>query len=247
MTIIDELLILLDDLTEAAAEDIPDYFAGEPNRQVIFSSLGRLVSRGWVIKRNRKQKILYSISRYGVDQLNQTLDAIKKEVRADWDGVWRLIIFDIPESKRKLRDQFRLLLKSEGFGLLKSSVWLSAWDKWAAIAHYIKRHQLTDHITQLETARMAESYQSIILAQQSWDWPMIEDGYRRFLQQAEKQYSQLVHKNHRTRFKAKKLVFQYAEAVKQDPVLPTGIAPNASLARRARAYYGKIRPYCLPD
>ena len=40
-----------------------------------------------------------------------------------WDGVWRLIIFDIPEKLKIKREAFRGKLKELGFYLLQKSIW----------------------------------------------------------------------------------------------------------------------------
>ena len=45
--------------------------------------------------------------------------------RRRWDGVWRLVVFDIPESSRALRTRLRRRLKEFGFGWLQNSVWIS--------------------------------------------------------------------------------------------------------------------------
>ncbi len=246
MTIIDELLILLDDLGDTLPESIPNYFV-HANKQMIFSSLGRLVNRGWVQKKQKREQSYYAITVHGVAELNKTLDSIKKEAPTEWDRRWRLVIFDVPESKRKLRDTFRVFLKSEGFGILKSSVWITPWDKKEEVKRFAKRHNLSDHLVQIETGEMTDSYQSVLLAQQSWDWQDLEKAYREYLAMGEKELGYLQQTSHQQRYKAKKLVFQYAEIVKRDPLLPTDIAPNASLVRRAHDFYIRVRPYCLAE
>lgn len=40
-----------------------------------------------------------------------------------WDKQWRLVIYDIPESKRLARNKIRQLLKDLGFRQLQISVW----------------------------------------------------------------------------------------------------------------------------
>lgn len=45
-----------------------------------------------------------------------------------WDGRWRILIFDIPETKRVLRDKVRRTLKAIGFTRLQASVWLYPYD-----------------------------------------------------------------------------------------------------------------------
>lgn len=41
-----------------------------------------------------------------------------------WDGKWRIVIFDIPNSSRWIRDIFRKKLKELGFCRLQQSIWI---------------------------------------------------------------------------------------------------------------------------
>ena len=45
-----------------------------------------------------------------------------------WDGRWRILIFDIPERRKSLRDKLRRTLLSVGFVRLQDSVWLYPYD-----------------------------------------------------------------------------------------------------------------------
>ena len=45
-----------------------------------------------------------------------------------WDGFWRVLLFDIPEAKRKERDGLRRRLLKLGFGRLQDSTYLSPYD-----------------------------------------------------------------------------------------------------------------------
>lgn len=45
-----------------------------------------------------------------------------------WDGKWRILIFDIPERKRRVRDQTRITLLGIGFYRLQDSVWVYPYD-----------------------------------------------------------------------------------------------------------------------
>lgn len=45
-----------------------------------------------------------------------------------WDGYWRIVIFDIPERKRKFRDLFRRTIKEIGFRQVQRSVWICPYD-----------------------------------------------------------------------------------------------------------------------
>jgi len=45
-----------------------------------------------------------------------------------WDKKWRVLIFDIPEQKKVLRNKIRLTLSTIGFVRLQQSVWLYPYD-----------------------------------------------------------------------------------------------------------------------
>jgi phenylacetic acid degradation operon negative regulatory protein len=44
--------------------------------------------------------------------------------RRVWDGLWRLVLFDLPNSQARLRDRLRSHLRRRGWGWLQNSVWI---------------------------------------------------------------------------------------------------------------------------
>ncbi len=42
-----------------------------------------------------------------------------------WDGKWRMVVFDLPEDKRSLRNELRRELRAARFGGLQGSVWIN--------------------------------------------------------------------------------------------------------------------------
>ncbi len=42
-----------------------------------------------------------------------------------WDGYWRMVMLDFPESRKSERDSIRYILKKAGFLCMKNSVWIS--------------------------------------------------------------------------------------------------------------------------
>src|SRR3990167_4228427 len=58
------------------------------------------------------------------------LDTLKLEgkealVPQTWDGMWRIILLDLPEERKSERESLRYLLKKAGFVCLKNSAWIS--------------------------------------------------------------------------------------------------------------------------
>lgn len=44
---------------------------------------------------------------------------------SDWDGKWRIVLLDLPESRKSERESLRYLLKKASFVCLKNSAWIS--------------------------------------------------------------------------------------------------------------------------
>ena len=93
--------------------------------EYVSSSASKLVKRGLLVYDGRR----YCLTSRGEDLLCHWQFAdFKFEKPKKWDKKWRVIIFDIPEKKRKVRDQIRIMFKSAGFYLLQDSVWVYPYD-----------------------------------------------------------------------------------------------------------------------
>lgn len=89
-----------------------------------------------------------------------------------WDGFWRVLLFDIPEAKRKERDSLRRRLIKLGFGRLQDSTYLSPYDFDPALfgsgillmeakqKHLGDPKQLADKIWHLD--QLAADYRQVI-------------------------------------------------------------------------------------
>ena len=68
-----------------------------------------------------------------------------------WDGKWRMVFFDIPETKKHTRDQLSFKLRTMGFRQLQRSVWVHPYpchDEVAAITEHLST---SDYVTYIET------------------------------------------------------------------------------------------------
>lgn len=93
--------------------------------EYVTSSASKLVRRGLLFYDGKR----YRMTPKGEDILRQWQFAdFKIEKPKSWDKKWRVVIFDIPEKKRRARDQIRTLFKSADFYLLQDSVWVYPYD-----------------------------------------------------------------------------------------------------------------------
>ncbi len=98
-------------------------------KQNIKKSLSRLIQHGYA-----ELTTEYGQKRLQLTQKGQRYAALlgegklapKKPKR--WDKKWRILIFDIPEKRRKIRTQTRATFVTLGFYRLQDSVWVYPYD-----------------------------------------------------------------------------------------------------------------------
>ena len=91
-------------------------------------TLKRLHRQKFVEVVETKDGPVVKISEKGITRaLKYKLDKMEIKHRDSWDKKWRIVIFDIPDSKKRIRDEFREKLKQLGFFRLQESVFVHAF------------------------------------------------------------------------------------------------------------------------
>jgi len=104
-----------------------------------------LKKRGYIKIKNLEGKQGVLLTRKGAEKVLRTkLRMAEKKKRRD--GKWLMVIFDIPEKKRKLRILFREYLRTLGFQMLQRSVWVSPFDVFKEVEEVIRRYELDPYI-----------------------------------------------------------------------------------------------------
>lgn len=93
--------------------------------EVIRRSLNRHVRTGLLLRSRQGYEL--------TDKGASTLRALevrdyKFNIPKRWDGKWRVLMFDIPERRKKTREKIRLTLSEIGFIRLQDSVWVYPYD-----------------------------------------------------------------------------------------------------------------------
>lgn len=91
-------------------------------------ALKNLVESGYAEIHKTERQNYAKITRQGKTKLNSmTLENEDALVPQKWDGYWRIILLDLPESRKSERESLRYLLKKAGFVCLKNSAWISPY------------------------------------------------------------------------------------------------------------------------
>lgn len=96
------------------------------DRYAMTRSIKNLSEAGLVEEIETAQSSFLRLTAEGRQKLrNIKLSNPKSLVDTRWDGYWRMIILDLPESRKSERDSIRYILKKAGFLCMKNSVWVS--------------------------------------------------------------------------------------------------------------------------
>ncbi len=73
------------------------------------------------------------------------------EQAEEWDGIWRIVIYDIPEESKVARNTVRRLIKRLGFVQLQKSVWAHPLPCLEQFVQIRDAYNVQDHLLLLET------------------------------------------------------------------------------------------------
>jgi len=91
------------------------------------------------------------------------LDSNTNLVNTSWDGLWRIILLDLPEDRKNERESLRYLLKKAGFVCLKNSAWISPFPFEYLFTNIKKDLGLTTEMMIIVTEFLDEESKKVLL------------------------------------------------------------------------------------
>ena len=94
------------------------------------TTAGRMVAMGYLkwVERDGKKFLRLTPSGYNALQLEKEKAALAAQKKRRWDRLWRMVVFDVPERRRKVRGRLCAALQEVGFVRLQDSVWVYPYD-----------------------------------------------------------------------------------------------------------------------
>ena len=93
------------------------------SKQRFYSLLNKLKRDGLVKKNSSGRQSRWTITKTGLIKL-AGIKKVNEEERKLNDGLWRIVIFDVPEKERPKRIWLRSALTNNNFKMLQKSVWI---------------------------------------------------------------------------------------------------------------------------
>lgn len=152
-----------------------------------------------------------------------------------WDGLWRLVLFDVPTGQNAHRERLRRYLRHRAFGYLQNSVWISP-DPLIAEREVLGGGKINVESLILLEARPCAGESDAEMVAGAWDFECINRRYVRHLKILDERPGDALGNG----VAAKALLRWSAtereawlDAVKNDPLLPGRILPPDYLGQRA--------------
>lgn len=124
-----------------------------PPRWRLNRALAYLEKRGEIKQVERNNKIFLSLTREG--KIRALMLSLYRgfEKKSDWDGKWRLIMWDIPEKFSEERNKIRRLVKDLEFYQLQKSVFVTPYPLPDSAIDYLRESELLNYIRLLRVER----------------------------------------------------------------------------------------------
>ena len=121
------------------------------NRKALRQALRGLYQSQLVdIREKEKGRVEMVLSKQGKRKvLSFKLDTLSIKKPARWDGKWRIVCFDIPESEKKAREALRFHLRRLGFYPLQKSMFVVPYFCEDELDFLIEYHNLRPHVWQI--------------------------------------------------------------------------------------------------
>lgn len=126
--------VRLIDFAYNAHQYVYSSYPREINYGALYQAVKDLREKGFIEIEKDAGKIILKLT----DKGRQEAIVRKLLMDEDWDGRWRIVIFDIPEKHRKLRKILRGKLREWEFALWQKSVWAGKKNVIKPLRDFIK-------------------------------------------------------------------------------------------------------------
>ncbi|OQX50951.1 hypothetical protein B5M47_02445 [candidate division CPR3 bacterium 4484_211] len=205
----------------------------EINYETFKNAFYELKRKGLVkyIEDKEKERARIEITELGQQRLANSIPQYFE--KRPWDGKIYLITYDIPESRRTLRNKFReSILKKLSCGMLQASVWITPYSPRALIEAWAMEHGAVGMIliSELEKDGSFGEFTVEYLLEEVYKLSEVDSRYKAFINKYEKQ----------TTANQTDLNLDFISCVKADPQLPFELLPPDWASIKAYKIYKKL-------
>jgi DNA-binding transcriptional regulator PaaX len=235
----EELLYLLlwssEKLARPTFRNLTDSYEGWAYRNGLMRQIASLETRQFLERDpTSPDDRLYRLTRQGRLHALGGRDPQTRWAR-EWDGHWRLVLFDIPTSRNSHRVRLRRYLHDKVFGYLQNSVWITP-DPLEEEREILSDGKINVESLILLEARPCAGESDAEIVAGAWDFEQINRGYARHLKILNERPSHALKSNATAKALQRWATTErkaWLDAVLNDPLLPKRILPPGYLGQQA--------------
>lgn len=104
-----------------------------------------LKRKGYIKAESLKNKKALLLTKDGIDKALRASFKIERGKKRS-DGKWTMLIFDMPQKRKKSRELLRSILINSGFKMFQQSVWISPYEISEKIDKILQMHLLDKYV-----------------------------------------------------------------------------------------------------
>lgn len=197
------------------------------------STLRALIKKEYIESVGR-EKQSYRITSKGIKELSLSFPYVR--FTADkWDGKWRIVSYEIPESKRKMRDTLRRKMVSWGLGPWHRSFWITPHPIIAELIGILDVMVPGEYVQAFESEHVVG--ERTILIDKVWKRSELEKEYRKLF----KTWHTILSEEATQTKKLQMVLFAFVEVLKNDPGLPVELLGKDWVGYESMGIFQDIR------
>ena len=202
------------------------------NEQSVRVAVSRIMKQGWLQSEKVGNKSYYFLTPRGEARIEEAAIRIFGLNPKEWDGKWRMLMYTIPEEKRRIRDELRKELIWSGFGSIANGCWISPNNLEKEVHLLIENYDIQAHVD-FFVAEYKGPVENRTLVEKGWPLQEIAEKHQQFISTYSEKFAE-----HQSMMDKKllsdeacfvartKLVHEYRKFLFFDPGLPKELLPD---------------------
>ena len=213
-----------------------------PSQQSYYNAVYRLRKAGLVSTRREGGRTpQLKLTPKGTARL---APALRPQSRWDrkWNGIWYLVVYDIPEQDKSYRDVLRRFLRNMKMGCLQKSVWVTPHDIRPEFDDLCKGAAL-DSFAFLFESRTVLGLPAERVVTTAWDFDRLGELQSWYCRTCEEQIERIdrsAYSEKELTALAREAIAVYCGVMEHDPLLPKRLCPVGYQGRRSYRMHRKL-------
>lgn len=167
-------------LMSSAYENMYGFTPARYKRRNFTQMVSRSLKTQDIEKIIKGDKVYLRITSGGIDRIKRDFPVLS--LSKTWNKKWIIVIFDIEEKSRVLRNTFREKLKNLGFGMLQQSVWITPLPIGGEMMEFVETNNLSGVAFVLEVSHFLLGNPRE-LARKVWNLDKLGEEYKEILRE----------------------------------------------------------------